>query len=154
MDKPRGPAFISAMHTSTIALLDGLGGPELIVIAVVVLLLFGSKRMPEIGRGIGRAIREFKRATSGVEENIREVLYDEPARPTLRPPAQRRPHRDVSVHQASTSAPPPAAPATAAASSSVADLNEPAPLDSETNGVRTEAAPETSRRDGDSSGAS
>ena len=38
----------------------GLGTTELIVIAVIVLLLFGAKRLPEIGKGIGGAIREFK----------------------------------------------------------------------------------------------
>lgn len=83
------------MTHDTLALLDGLGGPELLVIGLVVLLLFGSKRMPEIGRGLGRAIREFKRATSSVEDNLREVLYDEPTQPRLRPPAQRRPYRET-----------------------------------------------------------
>lgn len=38
----------------------GLGGPELIVVGVVVFLLFGAKRLPEIGKGVGGAIREFR----------------------------------------------------------------------------------------------
>ena len=38
----------------------GLGPTELIVIAVIVLLIFGAKRLPEIGKGIGGAVREFK----------------------------------------------------------------------------------------------
>ncbi|MFZ7113226.1 MAG: Sec-independent protein translocase subunit TatA/TatB [Desulfatiglandales bacterium] len=38
----------------------GLGTTELIIIAVIVLLLFGAKRLPEIGKGVGGAIREFK----------------------------------------------------------------------------------------------
>jgi len=38
----------------------GLGGPELIVIGVIVFLLFGAKRLPEIGKGVGGAIREFR----------------------------------------------------------------------------------------------
>jgi sec-independent protein translocase protein TatA len=38
----------------------GLGGPELIVIGVIVFLVFGAKRIPEIGKGVGGAIREFR----------------------------------------------------------------------------------------------
>lgn len=38
----------------------GLGPTELIIIAVIVLILFGAKRLPEIGKGLGGAIREFK----------------------------------------------------------------------------------------------
>ena len=38
----------------------GLGPTELIVIAVIILLIFGAKRLPEIGKGIGGAVREFK----------------------------------------------------------------------------------------------
>lgn len=148
MDKRQRPAFIPGMHTSTIALLDGLGGPEVFVIAVVALLLFGSKRMPEIGRGIGRAIREFKRATSGVEENIREVLYDEPSRPKLRPPAQRRPHRDLTAHQPAPVAPEPTAPR------SETDLNEPAPQEPGTSDADSDSqrATDVTRPDNDASG--
>lgn len=120
------------MNSIPLALLDGLGGPELLVIGVVVLLLFGSKRMPEIGRGVGRAIREFKRATSSVEENIREVLYEDPMRPTLRPPAQRRAFRDVaSAAPAATAQDPMQGP------SQPVEFNEPAPRERATN----EAAP-------------
>lgn len=46
----------------------GLGMPELIVILVIVLVLFGANRLPEIGRGIGSAIKNFKKATSEPDE--------------------------------------------------------------------------------------
>jgi sec-independent protein translocase protein TatA len=46
----------------------GLGMPELIIILIVVIVLFGAKRLPEIGGGIGQAIRNFKKATSEPEE--------------------------------------------------------------------------------------
>ncbi|MEJ7778759.1 MAG: twin-arginine translocase TatA/TatE family subunit [Daejeonella sp.] len=46
----------------------GLGGPELILIAVVVLLLFGGKKLPELMRGLGKGINEFKNAKDGVHE--------------------------------------------------------------------------------------
>ncbi|MBW1784441.1 MAG: twin-arginine translocase TatA/TatE family subunit, partial [Deltaproteobacteria bacterium] len=38
----------------------GLGPTELIIIAIIVLLIFGAKRLPEIGKGLGGAIKEFK----------------------------------------------------------------------------------------------
>jgi sec-independent protein translocase protein TatA len=41
----------------------GLGVQELIVIFLIVMVLFGAKKLPEIGRGLGKGIREFKRAT-------------------------------------------------------------------------------------------
>ena len=46
----------------------GLGMQELIIILIVVLVLFGGSRLPEIGKGIGQAIRNFKKATSEPEE--------------------------------------------------------------------------------------
>lgn len=71
--------------SSSLALLGDVGGLELMVIALIALIMFGAKRLPELGRAAGRAIREFKRATSGVEENLREVLRDDPLANTLRP---------------------------------------------------------------------
>lgn len=47
----------------------GIGTTELIIIAVVLLILFGGKKLPELGRGIGEAIREFKKSTKGKQED-------------------------------------------------------------------------------------
>ncbi len=44
----------------------GLGGPELILIGAAVLLLFGGKKLPELMRGLGKGINEFKNAKEGV----------------------------------------------------------------------------------------
>ena len=44
-----------------------IGMPELILIALVVVLLFGAKRLPEIGSSIGKAIKEFRKATKEIE---------------------------------------------------------------------------------------
>jgi sec-independent protein translocase protein TatA len=49
-------------------------GPELIVILVVVLLLFGGKKIPELMRGLGRGIREFNDAKDKVREGIEEGM--------------------------------------------------------------------------------
>lgn len=46
----------------------GLGMQELVIILIIVVVLFGASRLPEIGRGIGQAIRNFKKATSEPEE--------------------------------------------------------------------------------------
>ncbi len=47
-----------------------MGMPEMLVIMVVILLLFGSKRLPELARGIGKSIREFKKAADDVRKEI------------------------------------------------------------------------------------
>ena len=49
------------------------GGWELVLIVFVILLLFGAKRIPELARGIGRGIREFKDATKDVKKEIEDV---------------------------------------------------------------------------------
>jgi sec-independent protein translocase protein TatA len=46
----------------------GLGPTELIIILVIVVILFGATRLPEIGRGLGEAIRNFKKSTSEPKE--------------------------------------------------------------------------------------
>jgi len=48
--------------------LGGLGGGEIFLIAIVLLLLFGGKKIPELMRGLGKGIREFKNASSGADE--------------------------------------------------------------------------------------
>jgi sec-independent protein translocase protein TatA len=59
-----------------------LGWPEIIIILVVLLLLFGAKRLPEMGRSLGRGMREFKEAVTGNEppETAKE-LNSTPATP-------------------------------------------------------------------------
>ena len=53
-------------------LLGMLGGQELIIIALILLLLFGGKKIPELMRGIGKGVKEFKDASSGTEEKKEE----------------------------------------------------------------------------------
>lgn len=47
-----------------------LGMPEMFVIMVVILLLFGAKRLPELARGLGKSIKEFKKAADDVKREI------------------------------------------------------------------------------------
>lgn len=58
------------------AFLGSLGGTEILLIGLVILLFFGAKRIPELMRGLGKGIREFKDATKDVRENIEEGLKD------------------------------------------------------------------------------
>lgn len=49
-------------------MIGGIGLPELIIILVIVLIIFGANKLPEIGSGMGRAIKNFKKATVEPEE--------------------------------------------------------------------------------------
>ena len=62
-----------------------LGMGEMIVIFLVVLLLFGAKRLPEIGSSLGKGIREFKGSIREIEREVQAV--DEPKRDTVPPPS-------------------------------------------------------------------
>lgn len=62
---------------SVFAFLD-VGGPEMLLIFVLILVLFGGKRMPELARGLGKSLRDFKRARDGVEDQIKRALQDDP----------------------------------------------------------------------------
>ena len=50
------------------------------MVLLIVLLFFGSKKIPELARGLGRGMREFKDATSGVQREIEESMRDMPAK--------------------------------------------------------------------------
>ena len=48
----------------------GIGPPELIVIFLIILILFGAKRLPELARSLGRSINEFKNATQNIKNDL------------------------------------------------------------------------------------
>ena len=49
------------------------GGWEMVVIALVILLMFGAKKLPELARGLGQGIREFKGAIDGVKDELKDA---------------------------------------------------------------------------------
>ena len=49
-----------------------IGTPEIFVILLIVVMLFGAKKIPELARGLGKGMREFKNATSDIQEEIRK----------------------------------------------------------------------------------
>lgn len=59
----------------------GLGPTELIIILVIVLLIFGGKRLPEIGKGIGGAVREFKNIKKDIQGDSPPAKQDEEEAP-------------------------------------------------------------------------
>lgn len=59
-----------------------LGFPELILILVIALIVFGPRKLPEIGSAVGKAMREFRRATSEITEEFTKPL-DEPGSPVM-----------------------------------------------------------------------
>ena len=83
-----------------------LGPLEVIIIFLVILLIFGAKRIPEIARGLGKGIREFKSATSEISK---ELTIDE-TRPRVQQPRQSTPVSYTPPVQQQAQAPPPAAP--------------------------------------------
>lgn len=62
--------------TPTLAFIEGLGGPELMMILFVILLLFGANKLPELARGLGKSVKEFKKAASDVEYQIKEAMEE------------------------------------------------------------------------------
>ena len=78
---------MSALPTPALAFIQGLGWTQVVVVLFLILLLFGAKRLPELARGFGKSIREFKKATSEIEGDIRSAIEDEPPK-TTRPPGK------------------------------------------------------------------
>ena len=62
----------------------GLGMGEMVLIFLVVLLLFGAKRLPEIGSSLGKGIREFKSSVRDVEAELKQPRYTPPPLPEPR----------------------------------------------------------------------
>jgi sec-independent protein translocase protein TatA len=57
-------------------LIFGLGGQEIFFVFIIVLLLFGGNKIPELMRGLGKGIREFNSARANVEDEIRKGMED------------------------------------------------------------------------------
>ncbi len=55
---------------NTLLLIGGIGMQEILIIALIVLLLFGGKKIPELMKGIGKGVRSFKDGINGIEKEI------------------------------------------------------------------------------------
>lgn len=65
------------MNIASLLFLGNVGGTEIFVIVFVILLFFGAKKLPELAKGLGKGIREFKDATKDVKENIEKSVNGE-----------------------------------------------------------------------------
>jgi TatA/E family protein of Tat protein translocase len=70
---PRTPTIIAGVFGS-------LGLPEILFILVVALLVFGPRRLPEVGKTLGKAMREFRRATTDLKRSVEVEMSREPDR--------------------------------------------------------------------------
>ncbi|MGH7898829.1 MAG: twin-arginine translocase TatA/TatE family subunit [Candidatus Binatia bacterium] len=71
----------------------GIGMPELLVILTVALLVLGPKRLPEIAKALGKAMAEFRNATSGISaelDNARAMLEEEARKAAEKPPTRNK----------------------------------------------------------------
>ena len=59
-----------------LAFLGGLGGWEILLILMVLLIFFGAKKIPELPKGLGKGIKEFKNATNEIKEEIEDGVKD------------------------------------------------------------------------------
>jgi sec-independent protein translocase protein TatA len=76
-----------------------LGGGEIILILALVLILFGAKKLPELAKGLGTGIKEFKKATRDVTEEINSSMDETPPPPAKRLPPSPAPAVDVGSAQ-------------------------------------------------------
>jgi sec-independent protein translocase protein TatA len=78
-----------------IASLLNLGGPDLFVILLIVLLLFGAKKLPELAKGLGQAVREFSKAKDEFEREVTRPPAAEPVQRLEQQPVQPTPSTTV-----------------------------------------------------------
>lgn len=55
----------------------GLGTGEIIIILFIVLLLFGAKKLPELAKGLGRGVKEFKKASDNIKDEVNKSIDSE-----------------------------------------------------------------------------
>jgi sec-independent protein translocase protein TatA len=85
---------------SFLASIMNLGGPDLLIILLLVLVLFGAKKLPELARGMGQAVKEFQKAKDEFSDELHKAGKTE--EPTVRP-------APANVARADSASSPPAA---------------------------------------------
>jgi|ERR1700730_9227547 sec-independent protein translocase protein TatA len=78
-----------------------LGGPDLIIILLIVLVLFGAKKIPELFKGLGQGMNEFRKAREEFDREIRSAGQD----PKTQPPTVQQPQQTVAAQPAQSGQP-------------------------------------------------
>ena len=73
------PLLKTNFHMNVMLGLFNLGGGEIILILAIILILFGAKKLPELAKGLGQGIKEFKKATQNASEGLRESMAESPS---------------------------------------------------------------------------
>ena len=83
--------------------MPSIGAPELLVVIVLALIIFGPRRLPEIGRTVGKSMQEFRRAASQFRGELERDLDEEepPSRPARPRPGRGEPREDGSASASS-----------------------------------------------------
>lgn len=107
----------------SLAFIGDLAGPEMMFVFVLVLLLFGGDKLPQFARGLGKSIREFKKAAAGVEDEFKRALEEDEHKSTMPPPLPKTfpPYPPASIAPAAIEPPPPEA-------GFIEEVSPPAPL--------------------------
>ncbi len=119
----------------------GIGGPELVFIFILALLIFGPKRLPQIGRTIGKGMAEFRKASTELQRAVNTELEEPPAWRTQ--PAAAAAAMAVATPSAPAAAAAAPAVAAEAVGGGVATIDEAAPAPPEQAAVTPVAEPAT-----------
>ena len=86
-----------------------IGGPELLLILVIALIVFGPRQLPEIGKSLGRMLNEFRRASNDFKRTLEDEVEADKLRvtapPSLAPPASAEPPAEGAVPAAPETSP-------------------------------------------------
>lgn len=95
------------------AFIEGIGGPELMLILFIILLLFGANKLPELAKGLGKSVKEFKKAAADVEYQIKDAMEEKREESAEAKRFAPKPVTPVAPPQNTTPAAPPTGPALA-----------------------------------------
>jgi sec-independent protein translocase protein TatA len=83
-DRVQGWASASSFHNARteVTMFGSIGMPELIIILVIALIIFGPRKLPELGRSLGRSLSEFRRASNELRQTLDDEIKQEQRAPT------------------------------------------------------------------------
>jgi TatA/E family protein of Tat protein translocase len=87
INAPSGRIFADRAVQKAGHMFGSIGMPELIIIFVIALIVFGPRKLPELGRSLGRSLAEFKKASNEFQRTLEEEIRVEEQRPTPAPKA-------------------------------------------------------------------